>query len=81
MIEGAARALGFQSHHIECEDGVSGDEDDGAWWLYGNTWMVLSPNQGFMARSALTSAASPPAPANDIPLWTDDYSSLFRVLQ
>jgi hypothetical protein len=82
VIENAARALNFQSHHIECEDGVGGDDDeDSAWWLYGNTWMVLSKNTEFMSRSALTSAASPPAKPNTIPLWTDDYSSLFRVLQ
>ncbi|MSU25570.1 MAG: hypothetical protein EXS32_17330 [Opitutus sp.] len=81
VIENAARAFQFQSHHIECEDGASDDEDEGAWWLYGNTWMVLSKNQEFMARSALRSAASPPAPPNQLPLWTDDYSSMFRVLQ
>jgi hypothetical protein len=34
-----------------------------------------------MAHPGLRAAASPPAPANDIPLWTDDYSSMFRVLQ
>ena len=43
--------------------------------------MVLSKNAEFMARPALMSAASPPAKPNDIPLWTDDYSSLFRVRQ
>jgi hypothetical protein len=34
-----------------------------------------------MSRPTRIFAASPPAPANDIPLWTDDYSSLFQVLQ
>ncbi|MEY2881133.1 MAG: hypothetical protein RLZZ15_3513 [Verrucomicrobiota bacterium] len=86
VIENAARAIRFQAHHIECEDGVGAEDDDdadqgGAWYLYGNTWMVLSRNTEFMSRPALTFAASPPAPANTIPLWTDDYSSLFRVLQ
>ena len=82
VIENAAKAIAFKVHHIECEDGVGGDDDDeGAWWLYGNTWMILSKNEAFMARPALTSAASPPAKPNTIPLWTDDYSSMFRVLQ
>jgi len=82
VIENAVRTIGFQAHHIECEDGVGGEDDDdqGVWWLYGNTWMVLSKNEEFMSRPALRHAASPPAPANTIPLWTDDYSSMFRVL-
>ncbi|MBI5766461.1 MAG: fused MFS/spermidine synthase [Verrucomicrobia bacterium] len=81
VIENAAREFDYPVHHIECEDGSDDDDDGGAWWLYGNTWMVLSKNTGFMARHALRSVASPPAKPNDIPLWTDDYSSMFRVLQ
>jgi hypothetical protein len=86
VIENAARAVGFPAHHIDCADGKGDDdnvddEEGGAWWLYANSWMVLSRNQEFMAHPGLRAAASPPAPANDIPLWTDDYSSMFRVLQ
>jgi len=81
VIENAAREFHFESHHIECEDG-SDDEDEGAWWLYGSSWMVLSKNREFMLNSALRTAASPGASQpNNIPLWTDDYTSMFRVLQ
>jgi hypothetical protein len=80
VIENAARAIGFQSHTIECEDGSS-DDDESAWWLYGSTFVVLSQNRAFMDNSVLRHAASPATTApNDIPLWTDDYSSMFRVL-
>ncbi len=81
VIENAARAIGFQSHHINSEDG--GDyEEDGGWWLYSSTWMILSRNQEFMDRPALRNVASPAMTTpNDIPLWTDDYTSMFRVLQ
>jgi hypothetical protein len=34
-----------------------------------------------MANPRLTAAASPPAGPNSIPLWTDDYTSMFRVLK
>ena len=81
VVENAARAIGFQSHTIECEDGTD-DEDEGAWWLYGSTFVVLSKNRAFMDNYALRNAASPPSSgANPIPLWTDDYSSMFRVLK
>ncbi|MCX6952012.1 MAG: fused MFS/spermidine synthase [Verrucomicrobia bacterium] len=81
VVENAAREFHFESHHIECEDG-SDDEDEGAWWLYGSTWMVLSKNREFMLNPALRTAASPGSPGpNGIPLWTDDYTSMFRVLQ
>ena len=83
VVENAAQAFQVQCHHIECEDGGDDDdEDEEAWWLYGSTWMVLSKNQDFMSRDALRSAASPPVgKPNHIPLWTDDYTSLFGVLQ
>ena len=81
VVENAAREFKFQSYHVECEDGSDDEDDEGGWWLYGNTWMILSRNAEFMARPALRSVASPPAPPNDIPLWTDDYTSMFRVLQ
>ena len=81
VVENAARAIGFQSHTIECEDGTD-DEDEGAWWLYGSTFMVLSQNRAFMDNDALRNAASPPSSGpNTLPLWTDDYSSMFRVLK
>jgi hypothetical protein len=35
-----------------------------------------------MNRTLLRAAASPPAaPRDDIPLWTDDYTSMFKVLK
>ncbi len=81
VVENAARAIGFQAHTIECEDG-SDDEEDGAWWLYGSTFVVLSQNRAFMDNYALRNAASPsPSVPNTIPLWTDDYTSMFRVLK
>lgn len=82
VVENAARALGFQTHHINSEDGA-GEEDYGesSWWLYAASWMILSRNQEFMDRPALRAAASPPAPVrSDIPLWTDDYTSMFKIL-
>jgi D-methionine transport system substrate-binding protein len=39
-------------------------------------------NRAFMENYALRNAASPPSSGpNTLPLWTDDYSSMFRVLK
>ncbi|MSU50760.1 MAG: ferrichrome ABC transporter permease [Opitutus sp.] len=81
VVENAARAFGFPVHTIESENG-GGDEDEGGWWLYSSTWMILSKNKAFMERPALRSAASAPATERvEIPLWTDDYTSMFKILQ
>lgn len=79
VVENAARAFGYQVHHINSEDG--GDEGEGSWWLYGSSWMILSKNADFMGRGELKYVASPPASPNTIPLWTDDYASMFTILQ
>ncbi len=80
-MENAAREFKYQSHHISSEDGGD-DDDDGGWWLYSSSWMILSRNKEFMNRTGLTTFASPPVPPRaDIPLWTDDYTSMFKILQ
>jgi hypothetical protein len=81
VVEHAARRFGYQAYNIDSDDGGI-DEEDGGWWFYAASWMVLSKNQEFMNRTLLRAAASPPAaPRDDIPLWTDDYTSMFKVLK
>ena len=82
VVENAAREFGYLCHQIECDDGRDEENEEGAWWLYGSTFIILSKNREFMNRPALRNAASPPVTApNNIPLWTDDYTSMFRVLK
>ncbi|MFM1747218.1 MAG: hypothetical protein RLZZ188_884 [Verrucomicrobiota bacterium] len=81
VVENAARLLGYDVLHFDSEDGA-GEDEEGGWWFYAASFMVLSKNKEFMARTALRSAASPPtAVRTDIPLWTDDYASMFRILK
>jgi hypothetical protein len=82
VVENAAREFKFQSHTINSEDGGADENGDGGWWLYASTWMILSRNTEFMGRAALQHAATPATGNYDaIPLWTDDYSSMFNILQ
>ncbi len=81
VVEQAARAFGYMAHSIDSEDG-SLDDEEGGWWFYAASWMILSKNQEFMNREELRRVANPPLPPrSDIPLWTDDYSSMFRILK
>ncbi|MGH7955797.1 MAG: spermidine synthase, partial [Opitutaceae bacterium] len=82
VVENAARVFDFDAHTINNEDGGADENEEGGWWLYPSAWMILSRNEEFMNRGALRYAASPPIPYDDaLPLWTDDYTSMFRILQ
>jgi hypothetical protein len=81
VVENAAQLFGLQTHHIDSGDGGYDEENGGGWWLYAATWMILSKNKEFMNLEVLRQVASPPATKpNDIPLWTDDYTSMYRIL-
>ena len=82
MVENAAQAFKFDCHTINSEDGGGDENDEGSWWLYSSTWMILSRNKEFMNKSTLRHA-SVPATGNEpkVPLWTDDYTSMFKILQ
>jgi spermidine synthase len=57
------------------------NEDD--WWIYATTWMLVTRNPELFKLDAIHSAAMPPdeAAAAKVPLWTDDYASLWRILK
>ena len=61
-------------------DSLSG-EDYGQDWVYAATWVLLSRNQDFLndveANAWLRSDLSE---AEELPLWTDDYASIFRIM-
>jgi tetratricopeptide (TPR) repeat protein len=52
------------------------------WWQFRSIWILLSPSGEFIDSAALHLAARPPQTnAVSIPLWTDDFTSLFQILQ
>ncbi len=60
------------------------DYDESAidWWLYSSTWMLLTRSEQIINSPAITAAATDLKlnPAK-IPLWTDDFASLFQILK
>jgi hypothetical protein len=76
VVTGLARHFGLDWATIDCE------EDEEEWWDYASTWMLLSRNRAFLESPGIQSAASPPGTNSlHLPLWTDDYASVFRILK
>jgi hypothetical protein len=48
--------------------------------VYGNTWMLVTGNSGFLKAHPPEPPASTEA-ALVVPLWTDQYSNLFQILR
>jgi SAM-dependent methyltransferase len=49
---------------------------------YESTWVLLARDAGDLNTDLIRPAVSPPSPRQrDVPLWTDDYSDLFRILK
>jgi hypothetical protein len=58
------------------------DETDDKWWLYSSTWILLSRDENFLELAELGAALTPRAPVKkDLPLWTDDFTSLVRIMK
>lgn len=65
------------------ESDEDGDEDWGTpWWMYGSSWMLLTRDAGLLESSAIRFAASEvKTNTAHIRLWTDDFASVFQILQ
>jgi SAM-dependent methyltransferase len=74
IVERAAQALGKDTRLVDTDDG---DEDSG---VFGSTW-VLVAGAGTFQQPALEGAGSKLVARNDLRLWTDDYSNLYRIVK
>ena len=58
------------------------DETDEAWWLYSSTWILLTRNEAILNSPAIREAAATVETNRvKVPLWTDDFASLFQILK
>ena len=76
VVVNLARHFGYKLASIDF------DENDEEWWLYSSTWVLLSRNDRIINSPDIRSAAST-VKTNDtrVPLWTDDFASLFQILR
>ncbi|HVM50999.1 MAG TPA: fused MFS/spermidine synthase [Candidatus Acidoferrum sp.] len=78
VVVNLARQFGYKLAAIDYDDTENEDE----WWLYSSTWILLTHDPQALSRPAIRDACynvSTNAPR--VPLWTDDFSSLFQVLK
>ena len=58
------------------------DEDEGDWWNYSSTWVLLTHSEEIIKAPAISEAAGAvKTNAVKVPLWTDDFASLFQILR
>jgi hypothetical protein len=56
----------------------AGDESHG---IFVSDWVLLTNNEKFLARPEMTGVAHASLMRSDVSLWTDDYSSVLRILK
>ena len=76
VVVNLARHFGYKLASIDY------DETDEEWWFYSSTWALLSRNDRIINSPDIRGAAST-VKTNDtrVPLWTDDFASLFQILR
>ena len=76
VVESLAKDFNLQAVTIA-------DDDEPDWWVYGTTWVLVASKARFLQTPGLLDAADKPDSRSKLPppLWTDDYTSLFRILR
>jgi Ca2+/Na+ antiporter len=80
-LEPVVRRLAKETHYpmvvTECYSGEDYDED----WIYACTWILLTRNEGIIKKlEEQGHNRSDLSQQEDLPLWTDDYASIFRIM-
>jgi spermidine synthase len=52
-----------------------------AWYLYSSTWILLWPDGEIFMTQRARELGRAIAPRKTVPLWTDDYASLYTILK
>jgi tetratricopeptide (TPR) repeat protein len=76
VVANLARRFNYESATIE----FIGTREQ--WWNSLSTWVLLSHNEELLNSPAIRENARPAqAVAGDVPLWTDDFASLFQIMR
>jgi tetratricopeptide (TPR) repeat protein len=76
VVLNLARRFNYESAIIEYQ----GPRDQ--WWNQSSTWVLLSRNDELINSPAIRESSRPAqAYAGTVPLWTDDFASLFQIVR
>ena len=79
VVQRLARELSYKMILI---DSLDGDNIAGEDWAYSATWVLLSRSEEFIEKVEANGwARTDLSTQQDLPLWTDDYASIFRILR
>ena len=84
VVVNLARHFNYRLASISHDESDSETDEDGedAWWDYSSTWILLTRSEEIISSAAINHAASSvKTNAVNIPLWTDDFASVFQILQ
>jgi hypothetical protein len=74
VLANLARELNYNIATVEA------NPTPGQWWNVPSLWVLLTHDKDFLNAPTIRPAVRPPHTRN-IPLWTDNFSSLFQVLR
>jgi hypothetical protein len=80
VVLNVAREFNYRPAIINHGEDESDDEETG-WWVYASTWILLSRSEEVMHNPGITGAAAAESSKVKIPLWTDDFASVFQILE
>lgn len=75
VVTALAKEFGYRQAIIDY------DELEDQWWLYASTWVLLSRDAQALAAPAIRDYARAPSKTNSVPIWTDDFASLYQILK
>lgn len=75
VVNGLARAFQYEAVVIKHR------EPKENWWVLPSTWTLLSREPERLKSPTILEADRPAGAPLDAPLWTDDFSGLFRILR
>jgi len=78
VVRRLAKELSYKMILIDSSDGEDVAQD----WVYSATWILLSRSQEFMDKvKANGEIQADLSEVQNLPLWTDDYASIFRIIR
>jgi spermidine synthase len=75
IVANLAKTFGYHSALIDY------DENDEEWWLYASSWILLTKSPTVLNAPAIQNVSASIKSKQSVPLWTDDFTSVYQILK